>query len=256
MRNILTLLKKELWSFFVSPVAYCVMTGFLLVSCYLFFAYAGGYNNAVMKLLQSNGFSEAPVTLNEWVIARYFHTLVFILIFVIPMLTMRLFAEEKRRGTFEMLLTSPVSVTQIILGKYASVMVIVLLMLGLSFIFPAILCYQMQPEIVPVLVGAAGVLLCAMSFVAISMIAACFSENQIVSGVIGSTTLLLLYVIFSPAPSLGTTAERILKYISPGWQVNDFINGVISIKGCVYFVSLTFLGLFTTKRVLDTERWR
>ncbi|MGI6524675.1 MAG: ABC transporter permease [Bdellovibrionota bacterium] len=256
MAATMTVFKKELWSFFVSPIAYCVVTGFLLISGYLFFAYLGSYNMAIVKLLESNGLSNAPVTLNEWVIGRYFHTLVFVLIFVIPLLTMRLFAEERRRGTFEMLLTSPISVTQIVVGKYLAVTSITLLMLFLAGVFPALLCFKMDPEVAPLAVGFLGVLFCGVSFVALSMAAACFSENQIIAGILGSTVLLLLYVIFSPAPSLGATAELILKYISPGWQVDAFIKGILSIKGCVYFITLTLFGLIITKRILDTERWR
>ena len=256
MRAIINLLKKELLVMFVSPMAYCVVTGFLVISGFLFFSYLGTYNDVAAKFLSTGGIGGESVTINEWVIARYYHTLVFVMIFVVPLLTMRTFPEERKRSTFEFLITTPLSVRQIVFAKFLSVAVVVLLMLSVAYLLPLFICYftDMNPETEPMWVGFLGVALCGLMYAAIALIPACVTENQIVAGLFGSLILLLLYVIFSPAASLGDSAQAILRYLSPGWQVHEFIQGVFTLKGVIYFVSTTFLGLFISQRVLIRER--
>ena len=248
--------RRELLALFVSPVAYCVATGFLLLGGFMFFSYLGSFNDALARAAALPIEAREDVNLNYWVVERYYHTLIFVLIFLAPLLTMRTFPEERRRGTFELLLTSPVSVRQIVLGKFLALVVMMALMSLLALVFPLLLCLIGEPEIAPLLCGLLAVLLCGVAFAAVGLAAAAFSDSQVTAGVSGLIVLLLLYLLFSPAKSLGGSAEAVLQYLSPAWQAQDLVQGVLSVRAAVYFVSLTLLGLWVSERVVEMQRGR
>ncbi len=257
MRNILAICKRELLSFFVSPIAYFVITGFALLVGFFFFNYLAFFARMyeMSQMMAFRGGAELP-NLNQMVIEGLFQTMVVILVFLIPLLTMRIIAEEKRRGTFELLITSPVSVSQVVWGKFLSLAVVIVAMLTVSFIFPLLLMVYGTPEVPPILLGFCGVVLCALAFASIGMAVSSFTENQIVAGVSSMVVLLLLYVIQAPAESLGGTASDVLRYLSPIEQVQQFLRGVLSLKALTYFVSLILLGVFLSQRALEVHRWR
>jgi ABC-2 type transport system permease protein len=245
-----------LLSFFVSPIAYFVITGFTLLVGFFFFNYLSYFQRAqqMAPMLEMRG-GEAP-NLNQYVIEGVFQTMVVILVFLIPLLTMRTIAEEKRKGTFELLITSPVSVGEIVLGKFASIAIVLLAMLSAALIFPALLVEFGNPEVPPILSGFLGVLLCSLGFASIGMAVSSFTENQVVAGVASMVTLLLLYVIQAPAESLGGTWAEVFQYISPIEQLQDPLRGVLSLKSMSYFLSMILLGLFLSRRALEAYRWR
>jgi ABC-2 type transport system permease protein len=256
MRNIIAICKRELLSFFVSPVAYFVITGFTLLAGFFFFSYLAMFYRT-FAMYQSMPFGMMPdLNLNQTVIEGFYQTLIVILVFLIPLLTMRVIAEEKRRGTFELLITSPVSVGQIILGKFLSLAVVITVMLVLSLVFPLLLVSVTNPEVAPIFTGFLAVWMCAIAFASVGMAVSSFTENQIVAGVSSMVTLLLLYVIQAPSESLGGTAGEVLKYLSPIEQIQDLVKGVITLQSIVYFVSLAVFGLFLSQRALDSFRWR
>lgn len=257
MRNVLTICKRELLAFFVSPIAYFVITGFLLIAGFFFFNLLAYFNIMLAR------FSSMPYmsptnspNLNQWVVEALYHTMIVVLVFLIPLLTMRMVAEEKKKGTFELLLTSPISVAEIVIGKFLGVAVILLVMMILIFAFPILLWIFGNPEVPPMFSGILGVFLCALGFASVGMAVSSFTENQIVAGVSGIVALLLLYVIHSPAESVGGVTGDVLMYLSPVIQVQDLVKGVITIKSIVYFVSLISFGLFLSVRALEAQRWR
>jgi ABC-2 type transport system permease protein len=257
MRNIIAICKRELLSFFVSPIAYFVITGFALLVGFFFFNYLAFFARMyeMSQMMAFRGGAELP-NLNQVVIEGLFQTMVVILVFLIPLLTMRIIAEEKRRGTFELLITSPVSVSQVVWGKFLSLAVVIITMLAVSFIFPLLLMVYGNPEIPPIISGFCGVALCALGFASIGMAVSSFTENQIVAGVSSMVVLLLLYVIQAPAESLGGTSAEVLRYLSPIDQVQQFLRGVISLKALTYFASLILFGIFLSQRALEAHRWR
>lgn len=258
MRNILSICKREILSFFVSPVAYFVITGFVLLAGYFFFNLLGIYNLLIAQynaMPYRNPNMPGP-NLNQWVVEGYYQTLLVILVFLIPLLTMRIIAEEKRRGTFELLVTSPVSVREIVLGKFLGVGFVVSIMMFLVACFPLLLCFFGDPEILPILSGLVAVTLCSLGFVSVGMAVSSFTENQIVAGVSSMVTLLLLYVIHSPAESIGGVAAVVLNALSPVMEAKEMLKGVITLKSCVYFASLITFGLFMSERALEAHRWR
>jgi ABC-2 type transport system permease protein len=251
--------KREIHAYFTSPIAYLVLTGFVLLGGYFFFNMLAFFNSAIERYAQMQAFmgaNQAAPNLNQWVIEGYFQTLLVVLVFMVPLLTMRLLAEEKRRGTFELLITSPITISDLVFGKFLGVASILILMLVATGVFPALLIMYGNPEVMPILSGFLGVVLCTLAFASIGMAASAFTENQIVAGVSSMVALLLLYVIHSPADSIGGLVGDVLRYMSPVIQVQDLIKGVISIKSIVYFVSLISFGLFLSHRALEAERWR
>ncbi len=257
MRNSIAIFKREVLSFFVSPVAYFVIAGFVLLAAYFFFNLLFVYNVWLARFAQMpQMMGDARPNLNQIVIENYFQTLVLVLVFLVPVLTMRTIAEEKRSGTFELLITSPLSVKEIVFGKFLGVGFVVLVMLGISLAFPAILCIYGNPEIKPILTGFLATLLAGLAFTSIGMAISAFTSNQVVAGVTSMVALLLLYVIHSPAENADGVVRTILEYLSPPLQAREMIKGVLSLDSLVYFVSLVALGLTMSARALDSERYR
>lgn len=258
MRTIWAICKRELLSFFVSPIAYFVITGFVLLAGFFFFNYLALFARMLSYYSMMPMRDGQMPNLNQVVIEGYFQTLMIILVFLIPLLTMRVMAEEKKRGTFELLITSPVSVFQIVLGKFLSLAIVIAVMLGLVFVFPLLLIWfgQPGPEVPPMLSGMLAVFLCSIGFASIGMAVSSFTENQIVAGISSMVALLLLYVIQAPADSLGGSAAEVLRYLSPVEQLQDMLKGVITTKSLIYFVSLAIVGVFLSQRALEAYRWR
>ena len=208
-----------------------------------------------MVQMMGGGQQVAP-NLNQWVVEGYYQTVLVVLVFLVPFLTMRLIAEEKKKGTFELLVTSPLSVSDIVIGKFLGVSIFLLLMVLGAWVFPALLIVYGNPEILPIMSGLLGVMLCTLAFASIGIAVSAFTENQIIAGVVGMVVLLLLYVIHSPADSIGGVTGDVLRYISPVLQVQDLLKGVITAKSIVYFVSVILFGLFLTQRALEAQRGR
>jgi ABC-2 type transport system permease protein len=258
MGNVIAIFKREVLSLFVSPVVYFVTAGFALLGGYFFFNLLGIFN-LILQRYSAMPF-QMPGTnlpnLNQWVIEGFYQTLLVVLVFLIPLLTMRTIAEEKRRGTFELLITSPVSVGQIVWGKFLGVAFVVMLMLSLTLVFPLLLWWYGNPEVPPIFTGFLGLSACALGFASIGMAVSSFTENQIVAGVASMVTLLLLYVINSPAESMSGPVAAVLNYLSPVMQVRDLLRGVVTLGSLTYFGSMIALGLFVSMRALDAQRWR
>jgi ABC-2 type transport system permease protein len=261
MKRGLTIFRRETLSYFVSPVAYFVITGFVMLAAYFFFRFLQQYNFYVVMASRSPYGAPDIANLNQAVVEGFFHTLLIILVFLVPFITMRSFAEEKRRGTFELLVTSPISVFEIVIGKFLGVALVLFFMIALASAYPVLLwCFgDPGPELLPVLGGALGLYLCALGFAAIGLAISAMTENQVVAGVLGMVVLLLLYAAYSPAePGAGgqLTVATVLNYLSPVQQVADMFKGVISLKSVVYFLSLIATGLFLSQRALEAYRWR
>jgi len=262
MRGLIAIFKREVVSFFVSPIAYFVITGFALLCGYFFFNLLGMYNSVLQRYAQMAAFGansgQPGPNLNQWVAEPYYQTLLVILVFLIPLLTMRTIAEEKKRGTFELLITSPVSVVSIVLGKFLGVAFVLFLMLAVAFVFPYLLVVfgNPGPEVLPLLSGWLAVFLCALGFASISMAISAFTENQIVAGVSGIVILLILYVINAPAETAGGVVGQVLEYLSPVLQSADLFRGVLETKTLVYFASMIMLGIFLSIRAIEGQRWR
>jgi ABC-2 type transport system permease protein len=196
------------------------------------------------------------LNLNDAVIAPLFHNLLFVLLIVIPMITMRSFSEEKSQSTFELLFTSPVRISEMVLGKYLAGAFLVTLMVALSFLFPAMLFWFGNPELGMTLAGMLALYLTALSFVAVGNFTSALTSNQIIATISALVILLLLFVINWPAEGAGVKVAGVLGYLSVSEHFGKMAKGVIETSDLVYFVSLTTVFLFLTHRAVESSRWK
>jgi ABC-2 type transport system permease protein len=254
---VLTIAGREIRAYFVSPVAYVVLTGFLLLGGWFFFNLLARFNMLLsIYSAQQNPQILERLNLNEFVIAPLLHNLSVVLVILVPVITMRTLAEEKKAGTYELLLTSPLRVGEIVLGKFLGAAVFVGTMVALTGIYALVLMLYGNPEPGVVIAGYFGLLLIALSFVAIGVLTSSFTENQIIAAVTCLVTLLLLYIIAWPADSAGETIGGLLRYVSLTEHFGQLVKGIIDSKDLVYFASVIALALFFTHRSVESIRWR
>ena len=264
MRAAIAIARREIFSFFVTPVAYFALAGFVLLAGYFFFTWLGSFNSVLNQYLSlpmgagKNVIRTSNLNLNTYVIEPYHHVLIVLFVFLVPLITLRTFAEERRSGTFELLATSPLSSRSLVVGKFFGVCGILLILLAVASLFPVFLFIlgDPAPEIGPFLSGLFGVALVGCAFIGVSMAVTSLTKSPILAGLSSMITLLLLYVIHSPAESVGGTLATILSYLSPVMQVDGLIRGVISLEACVYLLSLLAFGVFLSLRALESERLR
>src|ERR1700682_1202405 len=252
--NTLTIWRKELNSYFRSPIAYGVMAFFGLISGYFFYVAIVFFVQAsIQSAIQGQG---QPMSVNEQVIRPIFSNISVIGLFLIPMITMRLFAEEKRTGTIELLATSPVSDVEVILGKWLSAVVLyasMLLLTALNFLF--IFRYG-HPDWKPLVIGYLGLLLQAGALLAIGTFISTLTKNQIIAGAATFGVCLLLWVLEWVSGYETATWARVLAYMSVITHFESFAKGLLDAKDAIFYVTLIFLGLFLTARSMESLRWR
>jgi len=257
VKNALTIAGKELRSYFVSPIAYVVLTGFLLLGGWFFFNLLARFN-FLLSMYSSfrNPEAMSHLNLNDFVIAPLLHNLSVVLVILVPVITMRSFAEEKRSGTYELLMTSPLSITAIVLGKFLGAFVFALIMVLLTGIYPLILMLYGNPEIGIIASGYLGLLLIATAFLSVGLLTSSFTDNQIIAAVSCLVTLLLLYIISWPADTSGAVLGAVLRYLSLTEHFGEMVKGIIDTRDLVYFASVIVLSLFLTHRSVESIRWR
>lgn len=253
LNKILTIALREFQSSYRTPLAWMVTGGFLLLSGFFFFGRLQWFNGA---LNQAAMLRESVPTLNEQVVAPYFQTIELILVFLIPILAMRAIAEERKSGTFELLITSPLSVFDLVIGKFLGLSLVLFFMLAVSFVFPLSLLFFASLEFAPVLIGILGLFVFALSFLAISLAVSSVAKSMTVAALVGVIVSLILYAINLPASGLSGNLTELLNYLSPPMHSMEFYRGVISSSDVIYFFSLIALGLFAAQRALDAGRWR
>ena len=255
MKNILSMMKREIGAYFSSPIAYVVISGFLLLVGYFFYSLVWWFNAQAMQMAQ-NPYYAQQININEMVFSPLFHNMSIILILVAPLLTMRLLAEEKKNGTDELLYTSPLSVGQIILGKYLAALVMLAAMLGLTAILSIFAFAFGNPEIAPWLTGYLGLFLMGATFIAIGLFFSSLTDNQIVAAFLTFVTLLLFLVLNWVASSGSGAWQSILSYLSFSQHFEDMTRGILDTKDVVYYLSFSFFGLFLAHSVIQSRRWR
>src|SRR5579864_3897611 len=254
MRNVWIICRKELGSYFVSPVAYILLVMFGVIFGFFFWNALGFFVVEGMEM-QMRG-QTFPMNLNEQIIRPLLSNVSVIGLFFIPMITMRLFAEEKRTGTIELLATSPVRDLEIIVGKWLAAMLLyssLLLFTALNFAF---LFRYGHPDWKPLLVGYLGLLLQTGALLAIGTFISSTTKNQIIAGAATFGVCLLLYVFGWVAGFENATWAKVLSYASVGTHFESFVKGVIDSKDAIFYLTLIFLGLFFTARSMESLRWR
>jgi len=253
MRNVLIICRKELRSYFASPIAYILLVMFGVIFGFFFWNELGYFVMASMEM-QMRG-EGMPMNLNEQIIRPLLSNVAVIGLFFIPMISMRLFAEEKRTGTIELLVTSPVRDAEIVLGKWlASLALYACLLLFTAVNFGFLFKYG-NPDWKPLLIGYVGLLLQAGALLAIGTFISTLTKNQIIAGAVTFGVCILLWVVGWVDYETGTWA-RVLSYMSVVTHFESFGRGLLQSKDAVFYVAAIFLGLFFTARSMESLRWR
>ena len=254
LSNVLAIAHKELKAYFASPIAYVVIGLFALV--FGFFYYIG-VAFFVQQSAQMMGMQGGPTqNVNEQVIRGLFLNASVILLFVLPMITMRTYSEEKRSGTIELLLTSPLTDVEIIMGKFLGAMALYAAMLAVTLIHIGVLFAFGNPEWKPIVTSYLGLLLMGGAFIAVGLLISSFTKNQIVAVMATFAVVLLGWVINWASTLAGPTGRAVLDYLGITNHLDDFTRGIIDTKHVVYYVSFIVFSLFLTARSVDSERWR
>jgi len=254
MKNVLLISQKEFKSYFASPIAYLLMAFFGLI---FGFGLYTATRDVVRLGFQAQMMGQAqPTNLNEQIIRPLLGFASTISLFLIPMITMRLIAEEKKTGTIELLLTSPVRDIDIIVGKWVGAMLLYLCILGMSVINIAILFAWGKPDIQPVLVAYLGLILQGGCLLAIGEFISTLTRNQIIAGGVTFFVCLLLWLLSWFTAFDSTATSQVINYLSIVTHFDNFAKGLLDSKDVVFYVSMILFGLFITSRSMESLRWR
>ena len=255
MKNSWIIAKRDLGSFFNSPIFYVITTVFLIIYSYIFVNILIFFS---MQSMQSGQLQQMGMALNvnEMVIEPSFQNMAVVLLLIIPIVTMRSFAEEKKSKTFRLLLSSPVHLKEIILGKFLACMIVVTLMVLISSYSIGFLFMIGEPDVGPVLTGYLGILLTAGCYVSVGIFASSLTENQIVAAVITFGFSLFMWVIGWGAQTANSTTGQVLEYLSIIEHMDRFLKGMLETSDLAYYLSFIIFGLFLCYRTLDSNRWR
>jgi len=249
------IMKKELRLYFTTPVAYGVMFFFLLVMGYFFFSIFSFYTMASMQSAMNPQMAR-DLNPTDSVMRPLFSNMSVILLLLMPLVTMRLFAEEWKNGTIELLLTYPVRDGAVLLGKFFAALVLYVVMLVLTLLYPGIVMYFTRLEWGPILTGYVGLLLMGATFIAVGVCISSFFENQIMAGTATFVVLLMFWVIGWRGDAAGGIWKTILSELSIIEHFDTFAKGIFDTKDIVYYVNFTLLALFIGLKSLETRRWK
>jgi ABC-2 type transport system permease protein len=247
--------KKELRLYFSSPVAWVLLTIFLLIAGYFFYAIFAFFTTASMQSAMNPQMGR-DLNVTDSVLRPLFSNLAVILLLLMPLLTMRLFAEERRSGTIELLLTYPVRDGAVLLGKYLAAFALYAVMIAGTLVYPAILFYFARVEWGPLLTGYVGLLLMGAMFLAVGLFASSLTENQIVAAITTFGILLMFWIVGWSADYAGGSAGKVLQHLSILEHNDSFSKGVFDTKDVIYYLDFTILALFLSLRSLEARRWK
>lgn len=256
MRNIFAIANKEFRGYFLSPIGYIAIGLFALLYGWFFVNLLAYFMSQTMQLSQFSAGGAQPLSVNQVLIRSLVQNVTILLLFVLPMVTMRTYSEEKRSGTIELLLTSPVTDVQIIMGKFLGAVALYGLMLVVSMIHIALLFLYGQPEWKPIVTAYVGLLLLGGCFIAVGLLISSLTKNQIVAGMVTFAVFLMLWVINWIGSFSGPTVNSLTTYLSIIDHFDDFAKGVVDTKHFIYYISFITFGLFLTAKSVDSERWR
>ena len=253
MRNILAIAQRELNAYFSSPIAYVLLGFFALLFGWFFYVPLAYFEQQSMNAGMNPG---QALNVNQMLVGPTLMNTTVIMLFLFPLVTMRTYSEEKRSGTIELLLTSPITDVQIILGKFLGAMLLYMAMLALTLIHIGILFIYGQPEWKPIATGYLGLLLMGGSFLSLGLFISSLTKNQIVAGISTFAVFLMLWVINWIGTFVGPTMQTVLTFLSLTDHFDDFSRGIIDTKHVIYYLSFMAFGLFLTAKSVDSERWR
>jgi len=255
MGNVIAIAQKELKSYFSSPIAYIAIGFFAFLYGYFYVAILQYFVRQSMQMNQFGGGPQA-LNINQVLIRQLLQNVTILILFIMPMVTMRTYSEEKRSGTIELLLTSPLTDFQIILGKFFGALALWATMLAVSLIHIGLLFVYGNPEWKPIVTAYLGLLLLGGCFISVGLFISSLTKNQIVAGMVTFAVFLFLWVITWIGGFSGPTIDSLTQYLSIIDHYDDFGKGVLDTTHLIYYVSFITFGLFLTAKSVDSERWR
>ncbi len=254
MRNVWAIAKRDFKTYFFSPIAYIVIAGFMAIMGWMFIHNVFHFQLQSMQFRQLN--MGRAISLTDGVVRPLFGNMNVIFLFLLPFITMRLFAEEKKQHTIELLMTSPVTLIEIILGKFTSALLLILVMLACTLVYPITLFATASPDWGPIFTSYVGTLLLTGCYLAIGILCSALTENQIVAGALTFAAGLFFWLVSWATQIAGPVWSDILMYLSVINHYNNFSQGMLNTSDIVFYVSFIGIGLFLTHRVMDSYRWR
>jgi len=231
----LAIYKKELRSYFFSPIAYALIGLFILLSSVFFI---------LINLQQS--YADFSGNLS---------TMGFLLLFIVPILTMKILADEKKNGTEVLLVTSPASISNIVIGKFLASFTVFLVMVLITFIYPIILFSFGKPPFATLAGAYIGFILLGAAFISVGVFASALSDSQVVAAVVGFVSLLLMWLMDSIASFVGGFVAKVLNWFSLLSRYDNFSRGILDLSPIVYYISFTAVFVFLTIQVIERRRW-
>ena len=260
LRNVAAIVGKEWRHYFGSPIAWVALAAWTFLFGRFFYVGLGYFvqmsRQAAMRGMEYGG--PVRMSLNEHLIQNVLFNMAVVVLFVAPMLTMRLFAEEKRQGTIELLATSPITDWQLVIGKFLAAVGLYGLMIltGLLNLGALWIYGQPAPEWKPVASGALALLLLGGCFIALGTFVSTLTRNQIVAGILSFCLLLGAWTLgWADSPAAGA-AMKVVAYLGLTTHMEDLLKGVIDLKALVYYLSFIGFGLFLAQQSIESQRWR
>ncbi|MCA9405959.1 MAG: ABC transporter permease subunit [Candidatus Omnitrophica bacterium] len=236
MPKVIAITKKELAAYFKSPVAYIILVVTLVIFNFLFF-----------MIIDQN---------REATLRDVFQAMEFIFLFIVPLLTMKVFAEEKNAGTMEFLMTTPTNNNVIVFGKYLGTLLFLSVLLLISVVYYGIIEFYAAPDWAATLSGFLGIWLEAALFLAIGMMTSSWTKSQVVAAITSYVILFFLYFSLTFVKYFTGSAETVIKYISTMTHSKNFFVGVITLTDLVYYLSGILFCLLLTRLSIETRLWR
>jgi ABC-2 type transport system permease protein len=258
IRGVSLIFNRELRAYFNSSIAYVVITMFLIITGYFFYNLVATFS-VISFQAQANPMMARQYNLlniNETVVRPLFGNISIVMLLMTPLLTMRLLAEERKAGTMELLLTYPVRDIEVVTGKFLACFTVFLAMIFSTFIYPVLLVFLGEPELMPIVTGYIGLILLGAAFISLGLFTSSLTENQIIAASMSFGILfvfwLMSYSVNLVSPGLG----QIISYIAITEHLESLAKGVVDTEDIIYYLLFVALFLFFTLRSLESKRWR
>ena len=260
MRHVTNVAGRELRGLFVSPVAYGVLSLFAILAGIFFIITTAAFNDWILRLQQFQAFDQLEqINLNDHLIGQFYQSMTVVLLFLIPGVTMGFFAAEKTNGTQELLLTSPLTIWDIVLGKFLAGAIFIALLAGIVGLYPLLLFVYGDPEVGKTLTGLLGVLLVGWVYVSIGIFASSMTRSQVIAFLL-TFVLLLVLMILPAVADLGVAgssgANEVLRWLSTDPHFQQLVTGLVDTSALAYFAVMIAGFLVLTKAAVESVRWR
>jgi ABC-2 type transport system permease protein len=260
MKNAYAIAKKELNIYFATPIAYVMFTLYVIIGSYFFLRLIGLYENASLQYMRMQDPALlAKLNFQDIIFHNLFLSMGSILMFIVPALTMRLIAEEKRQKTIELLYTTPVTSSEIVFGKYLAALSILFVTLALTVIYPVLTqMFANDPNGVDwrcIGLSYFGLFLLGSAFIAIGIFISALTESQVVAALVTLVVLIMTWIVGWAGAETDSWLRDLVMYLSSGSHLDSFAKGTLALKDLVYFFSIIVVSLFATNRAVEAHRW-